>query len=127
MKYYRQWQPFRGRRRRRQQQILIFILGLLTISLVGFFLFNSNETELITSASSLSRCNCSKTSLILFKHGECFFDQIMCYPGFGGNQCEIQLKNEVKTNPSHCIPKYYLFSDLSITLSIRYTSNEMDG
>ena len=40
-------------------------------------------------------CHCSKSSLVVINHGECFFDKLVCYPGFIGDQCEIKLKNEV--------------------------------
>jgi len=103
MKYYRKWWWFSRQRQRRRQQQIFIIIGLLTTSLLGFFLLNQvlsldniKITYLIRYASSSSiNCHCSKSSLVIFNHGECFFNQPVCYPGFIGNQCEIQLKNEV--------------------------------
>jgi hypothetical protein len=103
MKCYRKWWLF-SRQRKRQRHIFIVILGLCTTSLLGLFLLNhvlsSDDIKikyLISheSPSSSVSCYCSKSSLVTFNHGECFFDQPVCYPGFTGNQCEIQLKNEV--------------------------------
>jgi hypothetical protein len=101
MKCYRKCRLFSRQRKRRRQQIFI-VIGLFITSLLGLFLLNqtlnlNNIKTLysITYKSSSVNCHCSESSLIIFDHGECFFDQLVCYPGFGGNQCEIQLKNEV--------------------------------
>ncbi|CAF3193612.1 unnamed protein product [Rotaria sp. Silwood2] len=105
------WQLFcqQGRRRRQQRQKSIFAVtfGLFITSLIGFFLLfqilNSDDIKTAYSVSlqsSLPKCHCSKSSLVIFNHGECFFDQSVCYPGFIGDQCEIELKNE--TYRSHC-------------------------
>lgn len=103
MKCYRRWWLFSllKKRRRQQQKISIIILGLCIISLLGFYLLNyvltSDDIKTINSKSSsiAINCHCSKSSLLIFDHGECFFDQLVCYPGFIGKQCEIQIKNEV--------------------------------
>ncbi|CAF5006737.1 unnamed protein product [Rotaria sp. Silwood1] len=109
MKCYRMWQLFSRqwcRRRRQQQKIstIIVTFGLLFTSLIGFFLLihilNSDDVKTTYLTSLQSKCYCSKSSLVIFNHGECFFDQPVCYPGFIGNQCEIELKNE--TYRSHC-------------------------
>jgi hypothetical protein len=62
--------------------------------------FNSDDITIIDlntvkiSVPSLG-CHCSKSSLVVINHGECFFDKLVCHPGFIGDQCEIKLKNEV--------------------------------
>ncbi len=106
MKCYRKWKLFRRQRRQQQQEnFFILILGLITTSVLGFFLFNqilsSDSIRIVhliryaSSSSSSINCHCSRSSLIILNHGECFFDQPVCYPGFIGDQCEIQIKNEV--------------------------------
>ena len=101
MKCYRNWQLFR---RRQRQQSFILILGFFTTLILGSFLlnqvFNPDDITIIDlntlaiPVSSLD-CHCSKSSLVVINHGECFFDKLVCHPGFIGNQCEIKLKNEV--------------------------------
>jgi len=99
MRCYRKWWLFsRQRKYQRQRQIFILILGLCTTSLLGFLLLNhvlSSDDIIISHKSPSVNCHCSKSSLVTFNHGECFFDQLVCYPGFVGNECEIQIENEV--------------------------------
>ncbi|CAF2030198.1 unnamed protein product [Rotaria magnacalcarata] len=106
MRCYRKCQLF-SRRRQQQQSSFIVALGLFITSLTGFFLLiqvlNSDGiriTYVTAFSSSLPECHCSKSSLVVFNHGECFFNQPACYPGFIGDHCEIELKNE--TYRSHC-------------------------
>lgn len=100
MKGYRTWCLFR-RRRQQQEQIFKPIVILLIIAL-GLFLLNlilgSDHWAIFSDnfeTSSNVNCHCSLSSFVALKHGECFFNQPVCHPGFVGRQCEIQLKNEV--------------------------------
>jgi hypothetical protein len=97
MKYSRKLWLFSLHRRQRQ---FLLIIGLFLTSVLGFLLLNqnlsSNDLKITALISDTSAsCYCSKSSLVIFDHGECFFDQLVCYPGFVGERCEIQLKNEV--------------------------------
>lgn len=105
MKRYRKWQLFHRQRRRRrlqQQAVFITIIGLFITFIVGIYFLtetsNSNNVQTLYITHNLSspaQCHCSKSSLILFNRGECFFNQLVCYPGFTGDRCEIELTNEV--------------------------------
>jgi hypothetical protein len=134
MKRYRKWQLFS--RQRRQEKCFLLILGLISTFLFGSSHFNQviNSNNITTTGLSvftpllpLPNCHCSKSSLVVINHGECFFDRLVCYPGFIGDQCEIQLKNEVGGKVLEKFVKLNsLISDLSSSLSIRYSSNSMD-
>lgn len=63
-------------------------------------------------------CHCSASSLIVYEHGECFFDQLVCYPGYVGRRCEKRLNNEVRLDRySSSSPKCMSLLALSIALS----------
>lgn len=98
MKYYRSRWLFSRQRKLRQQKktIFIIILVIFLLSLFGIYIFNSDDFTIYQSPTTTSiNCRCSKSSLIIYEHGECFFDELICYPGYTGNQCEIRIKNEV--------------------------------
>ena len=77
------------RRLKRHERIYLLIGFLLAYSF-GFFYLNQAK-----SSRSSTNCYCSNSSLVTFEHGECFFNQRICHPGFDGVQCEIPMKNEV--------------------------------
>jgi hypothetical protein len=87
MNFYRKW--CLCRRLQQQEEVFILIGFLFTYSLVCLHLNRIKSLKLPIN------CYCSKSSLVIFEHGECFFNQHVCHPGFDGNQCEIPLKNEV--------------------------------
>jgi hypothetical protein len=101
MKCYRKWRLCR--RLKQQAQVFILMGFVLTYSLVFFHLSRTLSLDDVRSIyfkinKSLVlpvNCYCSESSLIIFEHGECFFNQRVCHPGFAGSQCEIPLKNEV--------------------------------
>ena len=102
MKYYRTWQLF-VRERRRYQRVLLFILGLLATYFIGRYAANEvfyakgvTTTDRTATESLSPRCRCSQSSVVEFSNGECFFEALVCYPGFGGEQCDVQLTNEVR-------------------------------
>jgi len=78
---------------------------MLIICLFGLILFQQihsiDELETMyplqndSSLKQFGYCYCSQSALIIFEHGECFFDHPICYPGFTGNTCQIRITNEV--------------------------------
>ena len=104
MKHYRKRQ-LSNQRQHRQNVFFLIAFELFTVSFFGFYLFirvlNSRDTKatyqitLTSSSPSSPNCHCSKSSLVIINHGECFFDRLVCHPGFGGDHCDIELKNEV--------------------------------
>ena len=105
MKYYRRWQLL-TRQRRRHQPIFtcltfgfILLLILAIISHIGIGTHPKAIEEFSAPPLQLkSSCHCSRSSINYKANGECFFDQIVCYPGYTGHQCDVPVKNEVRLN-----------------------------
>ena len=93
MKSDRKWQLFS--RRQRRQLLTCFLGFILLFTLTNFLRLIPNNNDIPSPSSSSSTCHCSKSSLIVYEHGECFFNDLICYPGYGGERCEKSLTDEV--------------------------------
>ena len=85
-------------KQRRHEQIFFCILaiGFLT-TILNFFLYHKPNWSLTRqqNQSLATACHCSQSSLIIYDTGECFFNELICYPGFTGDDCELKIINEV--------------------------------
>ena len=81
-------------KRRRQQHLLTCFFGLILLCALLKLLYPIESTN-ETPAPPVSLCQCSGSSLVTHPHGECFFDHLICYPGYVGHRCEVALTNEV--------------------------------
>jgi hypothetical protein len=119
MKYYRRWQLLTRQRRRHQPIftcltfgfIILFIVAIISHFVEGTHPESIEEiSEPSVQLTSNASCHCSQSSVIVKGNGECFFDQIVCYPGFTGHQCDVPIKNEVRLQQ---LSTYYLLTHLS--------------